>query len=100
VIENKKHEQLPVACAIRAKAQFRLRRELSRTIRPSLTPALRLGLVGTHHTGALALTMPDLQSVGQQTCSDYLLQSPRAQSFTSVVSFFRRFNRPRLNRNI
>src|SRR3990170_5800602 len=41
--------------AVRAKAQFRLRRELSRTIRPSLTPALRLGLVGTRHTGALAL---------------------------------------------
>ena len=41
--------------AVRAKAQFRLRRELSRTIRPSLTPALRLGLVGTRPTGALAL---------------------------------------------
>jgi len=40
---------------VRAKAQFRLRRELSRTIRPSLTPALRLGLVGIRHTGALAL---------------------------------------------
>ena len=40
---------------VRAKAQSRLRRELSRTIRPSLTPALRLGLVGTRHTGALAL---------------------------------------------
>ena len=38
-----------------AKAQFRLRRELSRTIRPLLTPALRLGLVGTRHTGALAM---------------------------------------------
>jgi len=40
---------------VRAKAQFKLRRELSRTIRPSLTPALRLGLVGTRPTGALAL---------------------------------------------
>src|SRR3989339_2007068 len=39
----------------RTRAQFRLRRELSRTIRPSPTPALRLGLVGTRHTGALAL---------------------------------------------
>jgi len=38
-----------------AKAQFRLRRELSRTIRPLLTPALRLGLVGTRTTGALAM---------------------------------------------
>ena len=37
-----------------AKAQFRL--VLVKTgIRPLLTPALRLGLVGTRHIGALAL---------------------------------------------
>ncbi|HHT9108931.1 MAG TPA: hypothetical protein ACFYD9_09830 [Candidatus Wunengus sp. YC64] len=39
---------------VRAEAQLRLRRDLSRTIKPSLTPALRLGLVGIRHTGALA----------------------------------------------
>ena len=39
---------------VRAKAQFRL--VLVKTgIRPSLTPALRLGLAGTRPTGALAL---------------------------------------------
>ncbi len=48
---------------IRAEAQFRLRRELSRTIRPPLTPALRLGLVGTRHTGALALMTPQHEVV-------------------------------------
>jgi len=60
---------------IRAKAQFRLRRELSRTIRSSLTPALRLGLVGTRHTGALApmaqqhevfIVNPNLSVIGKE----------------------------------
>ena len=46
---------------VRAKALFRLCRELSRTIRPSLTPALRLGLVGIRHTGALALMASNMK---------------------------------------
>jgi len=43
-----------------------------------LTPALRLGLVTVIYLNwALALTVPDLQSIGQQTCSDYLLSIPQ-----------------------
>jgi len=50
-----------------------------------LTPALRLGLVtifsklGFSPDSACTepVEVPDLQSVGQQTCSDYLLSTPK-----------------------
>ena len=41
-------------CPVRANAQFRLRRGAQSNVRPSLTPALRLGLVCTRRTMALA----------------------------------------------
>jgi len=42
-----------------------------------LTPALRLGLVTVlSELGFSPDTVPDIQSVGQQTCSDYLLSIP------------------------
>ena len=94
---------------VRAKAQFRLRRELSRTIRPSLTPALRLGLtrlpptrlitpalrlglVGTRHTGALALMAQQHEVVHVIYCQSLTERSGSCvlrdlSSFPEVVFF-------------
>ena len=58
-----------------AKAHFRLRRELSRT-RPSLTPALRLGLVGTRPTGALALMAQQHEVVHVIYCQSLTPKEP------------------------
>src|SRR3989304_4842698 len=69
---------------VRAKAQFRLRRELSRTIRPSLTPALRLGLVSTRPTGALALMAQQHEVVHVIYC-----QSLRRISTCAVIKLLR-----------
>src|SRR3990170_7913729 len=67
-IDNKQHEQLHVAVPSGLKPRY--------DVYP-LTPALRLGLVTVIYLNwALALTVPDLQSIGQQTCSDYLLSIP------------------------
>ena len=60
--------------AVRAKAQFRLRRELSRTIRLSLTPSLRLGLVDTRHTGALALMAQQHEVVHVIYCQSHSVE--------------------------
>src|SRR3989338_3999414 len=70
--------------AVRAKAQFRLRRELSRTIRPSLTPALRLGLVGTRPTGALALIAQQHEVVHVIYCQSLIKNIPSV-----LLQFFR-----------
>ena len=59
---------------VRAKAQFRLRRDLSRTIRLSLTPALRLGLVDTRHTGALALMAQQHEVVHVIYCQSHSVE--------------------------
>ncbi len=59
---------------VRAKAQFRLRRELSRTIRLPLTPALRLGLVDTPHTGALALMAQQHEVVHVIYCQSHSVE--------------------------
>ena len=59
-----------------AKAHFRLRRELSRMIRPSLTPSLRLGLVGTRPTGALALMAQQHEVVHVIYCQSLTPKEP------------------------
>jgi len=64
----------PIPVFTRTRAQFRL--VLVKTgIRPSLTPALRLGLVGTRPTGALAL-----MGTATWNCSWYLLSIPKPPS--------------------
>jgi len=67
--------------AVMAKAQFRLRRELSRTIRPSVTPSLKAGVSGyTSYRGfspdgtATCLRADSLRQAW--SCSCYLLSIP------------------------
>src|SRR4030067_2200292 len=67
----------------RTRAPFRL--VLVKTgIRPSLTPALRLGLVGTRHTGALALMAQQHEVVHVIYCQSLITNIPSV-----LLQFFR-----------